>query len=253
MYFVPSRLKLASEEDVVNRLRNIIKTFDKVWGYSVKFLGKKSLRPDILYTTQQYLESDKMGYVLYSILYRKYYAPIIVIRGYNGLLYIFDGHHRARAYLWLRELVDAYLLEALSYKPRYFSMLKDIEFVNPSERVNEYISVLRHMVNIIRFIEKKHNRIARVWRERIPINKLYVTQPLVKKAVYESKEMPPPLIYRYGDKYFIVDGHTRVCLHLLKGRKTVDSIVFTLNKHIGLIKTAEALGFIKVSKSYCSK
>ncbi len=246
------RLILDSERDVIRRLNYFLKIFNR--RYSMRFIGKKSILPHILYSTQHGLESDKLGLVLYNILYRKYYAPIIVVRGHGGRLYILDGHHRARAYLWLRELVDAYIIEAIAYKPRYSIILSKTSIINPPVTYGEPVRSLRHMVNIICFLEKSHRVIARVWRERVGFDKLYATQPLVKPVSSPlTKDTPPPLIYRLGDEYYVVDGHTRVCASLLYGESIVDSIVFTLNCIVGLIKTSESLGKPRIDYSYCMK
>ena len=246
------RLKLIEERIVERRLYEIKRLLSRQ--YSVRFIGKKSLRPDILYSTESSLESDKLGLVLKSILFDKYYAPIIVIRGKHGKLYILDGHHRARVYLWLRELVDAYLLEALAYTPRVSVPLRDIAIVNPPVNVGEPYRTLRHMVNIIHFLEKRHGLIARVWRERIYIHSLYATQSIVRMMERSSKEPSiPPLIYRYKNEYYVLDGHSRICAIMLSGWDMVDSIVFTLSREIGLIKTCYALGKPKFTKEFCTR
>ena len=246
------RLKLIEERIVERRLYEIKRLLSRQ--YSVRFIGKKSLRPDILYSTESSLESDKLGLVLKSILFDKYYAPIIVIRGKHGRLYILDGHHRARVYLWLRELVDAYLLEALAYTPRVSVPLRDIAIVNPPVNIGEPYRTLRHMVNIIYFLEQRQGLLARVWRERIYIHSLYATQSIVRARGEFSEELKiPPLIYRYKDEYYVVDGHSRICSILLSGWDMVDTIVFTLFKEIGLIKTCYALGKPRFTKDFCTR
>ena len=229
---MPDRLKrlmLIDERIVKGRLYEIKRLLSRQ--YSVRFVGKRSLRPDILYSTESGLESDKLGLVLKAILFDKYYTPIIVIRGKEGKLYIIDGHHRARVYLWRRELVDAYLLEALAYSPRVSVPLRDTAIVNPPVNIGEPYRTLRHMVNIIHFLEQRHGLIARVWRERVYIHNLYATQPIVRGLEKSSKELSiPPLIYRYRDNYYVLDGHSRICAIMLSGRDAVDSIVFTISK-----------------------
>ena len=246
------RLSLIKEYMVEERLYDIKRLLSRK--YSVRFIGKKSLRPDILYSTESSLESDKLGLVLKAILFDKYYAPIIVIRGKEGKLYILDGHHRARVYLWLRELVDAYLLEALAYSPRVSVPLRDIDIVNPPVNIGEPYRTLRHMVNIIHFLEQRQGLLARVWRERIYIHNLYATQPIVRVREKFPEELKiPPLIYRYKDEYYVVDGHSRICSILLAGWDMVDSIVFTFTKEIGLMKTCHTLGMPKFTIDFCSR
>ncbi len=247
---IPKRLRLIEEHMVERRLYEIKRLLSR--RYSVRFIGRKSLCPDILYSTESSLESDKLGLVLKAILFDKYYAPIIVVRGSHGRLYILDGHHRARVYLWLRELVDAYLLEALAYSPRVSVPLKDIAIVNPPVNLGEPYRTLRHMVNIIHFLEQRHGLLARVWRERIYIYRLYATQQIVriKKGSPETLWIPP-LIYRYRDEYYVVDGHSRICSLLLSGTNIVDSIVFTLSREIGLIRTSKTLGSPRFTEVFC--
>ncbi|MCD6488426.1 MAG: ParB-like nuclease domain-containing protein [Desulfurococcales archaeon] len=249
---LPGRLRLDSWRDIESRLPKITRMLNL--RYSVRFLGKRRLDPRRLYSTEPGLESDKLGLVLYSMLYRGYDAPIVTVLGYGGRLYIIDGHHRARAALWLERLVDSYLIEARAYKPRVTMPLEKTPIINPPETVSEYVHVLRHIVNIIYFLEKSHGVRARVWRDVIRIEDLYATQPL-SKPVREKwhEEMLPPLVYRWGKEYYVVDGHTRVCSALLAGLEVVDAIVFTLNKEIGLVKTSHSIGSPRFNHSYCRK
>ncbi len=245
------RLKLIEPDRVEDKLYEFKRLLER--NYTVRLVGKRSLMPGILYSTEPSLESDKLGVVLKAILYDKYYAPIIVARGYGGKLYILDGHHRARVYLWLRELVDAYLLEALSYKPRVEVPLASIPIVNPPVNPPEPIATLKHTVNIIHFLEKRHKRIARVWRERVPFSKLYPTQIAgFRIAPLSIEEIPPPLIYRLSsDEYYIIDGHSRICSMLLVGKHFVDAIVFTLKKEIGIVEISRKLRLPIISREFC--
>ena len=246
-----SRLRLVDSREAYRRLNSFLYRFSKM--YSVRFVGRKKLSPYILYSTQSYLESDKLGFVLYSMLYQGYNAPVIVVRGYGGRLYIVDGHHRAMASLWTRRLVDSYLVEALGYKPRVYCRLVDTHVINPPVDPGEPYRTLKHMVNIIWFLGERHKARALVWRETIPIARLYATQPIpgYKTIQTTSQQWIPPLIYNYKNKYYVLDGHKRVCSLLLKGYDVVDSIVFTLGVKIGVIDTTARLENPVFDKNYC--
>jgi len=62
-----------------------------------------------------------------------------------------------------------------------------------------------------------------------------------------------PLVYKYNQEYFVIDGHHRVCREVLSGGKEVKALVFTIgNLEIGLLKTARMLGYDKFNEKYCS-
>lgn len=250
MVGLPSRLRLDTRRDIERRIPFILRYLGRE--YTVKLVGYRRLDPLRLYSTESALESDKLGLVLRAVLYEGYDAPIIAILGYGGRLYIYDGHHRSRVYLWLERLVDAYLIEARGYRPRISIPLAKTPVINPPQRPSGEVSVWMHMVNVIFFLERRHNILARVWRERIPVERLHATQPLAKPVTKPyDKATPPILAYWFDGEYYVVDGHTRVCSALLSGRTHVDAIVFTLHKKIGLIRTSEALGKPRFSKEYC--
>ncbi len=248
-----SRLKLDTWRDIERRIPYIIKFLSR--DYTLRFAGKRRLNPRRLYSTESGLESDKLGIVLKAMLYEGYDAPIIAILGYMGRLYIFDGHHRSRVSLWLDKLVDAYLIEAPSYKPRIMIPLKDTPIVNPPVTPNDPAAATwKHMINIIGFLEARHKSIAKLWREQVSIGNLIATQPLAKPVTkLYGPDVPPVLVYKYYDKYYVVDGHTRVCAALLSGCNKVEAIVFTLNKPIGLIETSKYFGEPRFTSSYCYK
>jgi len=250
MYYPVNRLKLDTRRDIERRLPYIVKRFSRE--YTVKFLGVKKLDPKRLHSTETGLESDKLGLVLKAVLYEGYEAPVIVILGAGGRLYIYDGHHRSKVNLWLDKLVEAFLIEVRGYKPRIAIPLSKTPVINPPYSPPEPILTWKHMVNIIWFLESRHNILARVWREEIDIEELYATQLIVrynKRLI--SKEIPPVLVYYYDNKYYVIDGHNRVCAALASGKKRIESIVFTLNREIGLVKTSEALGRPRFNKQYC--
>lgn len=245
------RLKLDTWRDVERRIPFIIRFFST--DYTVRLIGKRRLDPKRLFSTESGLESDKLGIVLKAMLYEGYEAPVVVILGYMGRLYIFDGHHRSKVSLWLRRYVDAYLIEARSYKPRITVPLKSTPIINPPTTPQDpVIATWKHMVNIIGFLETRHKSIARLWRERIRVDKLIATQQLIKPAVkvYDTKT-PPILVYKYKGKYYVIDGHTRVCAALSSGIAEVEAVVFTLNKLIGIVKTSRCLGEPKFTNQYC--
>lgn len=248
------RLRLDKESDIVRRIPFIIKFLSR--DYTIRFIGKRRIDPRQLYSTESCLESDKLGLVLRAVLYENYDAPIIVILGYMGRLYIFDGHHRSRVALWLNKYVDAYLLQAPSYKPRIQKPLYKTPIVNPPVAPsNTVINTWKHMVNIITFLELKHNTLARIMRACIRINELIATQPLTKPVtrLYNPKTDPPILVYEYDGKYYVIDGHTRVCSALITGLECIESIIFTFNKPIGIIKISKYFGEPAFTHSYCYK
>ncbi|ADI31752.1 ParB N-terminal domain-containing protein [Staphylothermus hellenicus] len=248
---LPKRLRLSSRRDVERRLREIIWIL-KDKHKTIHYIGEKTLDPTTLYSTQKYLESDKMGLVLREVLFHGYDSPIIVIRGIMSRYYIIDGHHRARVMLWLRRKVKSLILNIPDYKPRVSVPIWEIELLNPPEKISSWLNTWRHIANIIRFIEKKHGGIAYVWKDKLVIKELISTQKIVpahpRKIVEE-----PILVYNYSKDYYVIDGHTRACTKLLRGEETILSVVFTLEKKIGLIDTAIKLGKQRFSEEICSR
>ncbi len=106
------------------------------------------------------------------------------------------------------------------------------------------------MVNIIHFLEKKHDRISRVWKEKLLIKKLLPTEKIYYREM-PSEIREPILVYYYNNKYYVIDGHNRVCSKLLRGMEDIEAIVFTLDTMIGLVNTAEKIGLRKFSFETC--
>ncbi len=249
-----NRLRLSTRRDIERRLYELYWLLRNEYP-DIRVEGEKTLDPYMLYTTQLFLESDKLGVVLKKTLLEGYNVPIIVIRGSMGRLYILDGHHRARVALWLRTLVKAYVLNTPRYKPRLETIpLTRIEFINPPISVEDpVINLWRHMVNIIHFLEKKHKRIAFVSRDKVELGKLYVTQkkPVIRKLPEQVLD-EPILVYSYHGEYYLIDGHTRACLKLLNGSREVLAVAFTLNKAIGIMDTAKKLGYQRLTSTWCT-
>ncbi|MCD6301499.1 MAG: ParB N-terminal domain-containing protein [Staphylothermus sp.] len=246
-----NRLKLSSRRDVERRLHEIIWILRDKYR-DVRLVGEKRLDPYILYSTQRYLESDKLGLVLKEVLYRGYYVPITVVRGRDSKYYVIDGHHRARVYLWLRVKINAYVLDVPAYDPREKYHVWEIDLINPNEVIPKWLSIWKHMVNIIHFLEKNHRRIARLWREKLPIRKLIPTEKIYYREV-PSEINEPILVYYYDDEYYVVDGHNRVCTNLYRGINDIEAVVFTLDTTIGLIETSKKIGLREFNLETCGE
>jgi hypothetical protein len=251
-----SRLRLVTRRDVERRLHELYWVLREIYGRDIVIEGEKTLDPINLYTTQESLESDKLGLVLRKTLYEGYNVPIIVVRGYRGILYILDGHHRARVALWLRTPVNAYVLNIPLYRPRQRSLLiRDIKVINPPEHVPDpIVNIWRHMVNIIYFIERKHGGLAYVAKNKLRLRELYVTQKTITpKHLPPSVINEPILVYKYRDEQYIIDGHTRACIHLLfYTSEYINAVEFTLDKRIGLIDSAIKIGKLRLSREWCT-
>ncbi|MEM0003865.1 MAG: chromosome partitioning protein ParB [Desulfurococcaceae archaeon] len=216
------------------------------------FLGQRVYDPRTLLLTQEYLESDKLALVLRSVLFEGYNVPIIVITGKNGKHFVVDGHHRVLVYAWLRRRVLGYTLLIPKYSPRVARTLLEVNVINP---INTPVELFcwRHIVNTTRFIEKQHGILAEVWFEEIPITKLKPTEPPIHGSPkpHESSLNCPILVYKLNNEYYVIDGHHRVCVKLLAGEKNISSLVFTLGKEIGLVRTARTIGCIEFNEEYC--
>jgi hypothetical protein len=238
---LPRRLRLSTRRDVERRVHELIWILRDKYR-DIRLVGERVFNPLNLYSTQKYLESDKLGLVLRETLFHGYNAPVIVIRGKASRYYVVDGHHRVRVMLWLGQGVKGFLLDIPGYEPQYSTRINNIELINPPEKVSSpIINTWKHMVNIIHFLEKKHGRIAYVWREKILIEKLVPTEKIIGARI-ESLVDEPILVYKYNNKYYVIDGHNRVYKAMLNGVKQVDAVVFTLNTRIGIIETAERIG-----------
>ncbi len=231
---------LASPGDVERVLRGLVERYGRRYSFTVRVLGRGLVDPRRLYSTEPFLESEKLGLVLYSVLFRGYDVPVIVIRT-NEKLYVYDGHHRARVRYWMREHLEAYIVYIPGYRPVVETHIGRVPLVNRCRFVEEPLRSLRHAVNIIWFLEKTHRVPARVWRQRVPVDELIATQPRIPPRPRCATE-PPPLLYMYNGCYYVVDGHHRICCAASMGAETVDAIVFTLGVKAGIVYTAETLG-----------
>ncbi len=233
------------------RLHEIYWLLKQIYG-DIIVEGEKILNPAGLYTTQRYLESDKLGIVFRETLLYGYNAPIIVVRGRHGRFYIIDGHHRAKVALWIRSLVKAFVLNIPSYHRGSAVPISAIKVINPPNTVHEpIIDTWRHMVNIISFLERKHSRTPRVWFETLEITSLYATQPYVSHMIPKDIFREPILVYEHMGEYYVIDGHTRACARLMSGEEKAESVVFTLNEEIGIMKSAVKIGMPIIDRDYC--
>lgn len=246
------RLKLVFRRDVDRKLELLVDFYKEIYNYVV-FLGERVFEPSSLYFTQDHLESDKLAVVLKSMLFEGYNAPVIVIINEKGSRYLVDGHHRTLISAWLNRKIMGYTLFIPRYKPRISRSILEVEVFNPPD-VDTEIQCWRHMVNIIRFLEKQHRIIARVWLSKIPINKLRPTElPALSLSDIHSVVDCPILVYSLNNENYVVDGHHRVCSKIIKGESDISSLVFTLdNQEIGIVKTAREIGYMEFSGEYCN-
>lgn len=239
-----NRLRLVSRREVERRVEELLSFYRELFS-RVMFIGERVYDPVELMFTQEYLESDKLALVLRAMLLEVYNAPIIVVIGGDGVPYVVDGHHRALVSGWLRRRIIGYTLLIPDYKPRVLRTLLNIDIINPPE-IPEYLACWRHIVNIIRFLEKQHNVFAEMWLENLLIEKLRPTELLVTGKREQLVIHPdcPILVYHLRDEYYVIDGHHRVCNMIKKGVKHILSLVFNLrDEEIGIIKTTKKIGY----------
>ncbi len=249
---LPSRLRLSTRKDSIKKLHEIIDLLGIKYS-GIKCTGIKELDPFNLYATQPVLESDKLGLVLYLVLFKKYDAPAIVVHNNRGKYYILDGHHRARVHIWIRKKLPAHLIYVPAYKPRISNPLCITDVINPPSGTPDEILPLRHMVNTIVFLEKMHGIIARIWKEEPLIKILKPTQPPSEiQGIFDEMHSPLPiLVYDYLGSKYVVDGHKRACKALLQGIDKIKAITFTLHTDIGLIRVGEYIGYDSFDEKYC--
>lgn len=245
-----NRLNLATRDDVVRRFRELT-DFYKLLYKTVVIAGERTLDPSTLYLTQAYLESDKLGLVLRETLLRGYDAPIIAVRGVDGV-YVLDGHHRVLVNAWLGKSIVALTLFIPEYKPKIKLSLLDVDVINLGETRGD-LSTWKHIVNIIHFIEKHHKKLAKAWFQEVKIDTLVPTQPVLGDETSRTahQDEPPILCYLYEGLCYVLDGHHRVCEALLEHKSTMNALVFTLGIEIGTLKTSRKIGLKKFDIDYC--
>ncbi|MEM3926683.1 MAG: hypothetical protein QXU13_03760 [Desulfurococcaceae archaeon] len=246
------RLILATRRNVITRLEHFL-VFLRDKYPDARLIGERYIDPTSLLFTQEYLESDKLGLVLKKTLLERYTAPIIVIMGHAGKLYVIDGHHRALVYAWIREKTPAFVINIPSYRPINQYSIIDVKLLNPLDTPLELLT-WRHMVNIIRFLELVHKTLAKVWFDKLEITRLIPTQVLYKaeRVLNRRSSVDPILTYQFGDEYYVIDGHTRVCNKLVKGGGEIESVVFTLGVEIGIVRNARLIG-LRFEKETCTQ
>lgn len=231
-------VRLSDEEYVSRLLAGLLERFSKRYSFSVRYAGLRRISPGILYSTEPFLESEKLGAVLVASLYHGYRVPIIVVLS-GGRMYIYDGHHRARVYHWLRKSIEAHVVYAGGYRPRVAVELPWTPIVNREAGVPEPLRSIRHAVNIIWFLERTHRVSASLWRGRVAVDEIYATQPMVERLT-GCRWWPPPLLYYYDRKHYVLDGHKRICCRIARGEREVDAILFTLGEEIGIMRTSRS-------------
>ncbi|WP_042667675.1 chromosome partitioning protein ParB [Desulfurococcus amylolyticus] len=252
MQGLSDRLRLASRRDVELRVRDLLHFYSKEYGSAI-FVGERTYTPRSLVLTQGFIESDKLGLVLRSVLFGMYQVPIIVVTGLGGLHYVVDGHHRVIVYAWLGWRIPGLTILVPKYRPKLAKSIIELDSVNPVDTPQELIC-WRHIVNTVRFLEKQYNTLARIWVETISITLLKPTQPPIPGPEPHALSLHcPPLVYKYNQEYFVIDGHHRICREVLSSGKEVKALVFTIdNLEIGLLKTARMLGYDEFNEKYCS-
>lgn len=124
---------------------------------------------------------------------------------------------RARTKAFLRDILGAVLggpRRLLSYdqvKQRLriggpiYRGVHSVELARIVGSVNRYVDFDRAFLPL-------HNRIATRWQQ-------------VDRAFYEDVSLPPVVLYRVGEVYFVVDGHHRVSVARQQGQEFIDAEV----------------------------
>lgn len=61
----------------------------------------------------------------------------------------------------------------------------------------------------------------------------------VDRAHYEAIELPPPILLKAGDVYFVYDGHNRVSVARLHGRETIQAEVVEYQRQASVVAPAQ--------------
>ena len=196
------RLKLSDRRDVDRKVLHVLSIL-KMKGFSPVIMGEGFVDPFELYTTQTHIEADKLGLVLQKTSFEAYDVPIIVLIGEHAYKYIIDGHHGALVHLWMRRKVRAVLINAPGYSPPYSIPLYKIKCVNPANTPS-YLLTWRHMVNTIHFLEELHGRVARVWFEKIKVDKLKPTQMLLGENRVKRLKLKNPSWFTFPTHHIML-------------------------------------------------
>jgi len=108
------------------------------------------------------------------------------------------------------------------------------------------------MVNTIHFLEELHGRVAKVWFEKLKVDKLKPTQMLLgEKPGKGVKIVKPILVCLSNSSYYVVDGHKGVYLSIINKREEIPSIDFTIEGlEIEIVKHAQAIWASFSEESY---
>jgi len=200
-------------EDLPARIESVKVSLERIYGIKIgvefRALPIRSLCP-----TEDFLEKDKLALILMKIVDEGYRVPIITIRK-GGEYYVVDGHHRSYILAKImEEMVESYVLrfpEEVSYRAPPKRSIESLPIIEPAPIDDPILKAWSQIITLLKYYEEIYDTSFYMRVEAIPIEDITPTQPEVNKRQISSigRLMVPILCVKYGEKYYVLDGHAR--------------------------------------------
>ena len=236
-------IELASWNDVQRRVYNDKRSLEMVYSVVLE-VNVEDVPLERLYSTEDFLENDKLALVFMKVLTEDYNVPIIVVKRDEDY-FVIDGHHRAYIFKKLqRKTIGAYVLKFPKGKcyrdvPKW--SLEEMPIKDIGEIEDSILRTWGQILTVMKYYEALHHVPFYLSQEEINLDGLVPTQSLVKKSQLGSiKELRVPIAcIEHKGKYYILDGHARSLRAKQLGNKSIQAIILSPKMQIdyGIVKT----------------
>jgi len=242
------RIELTTIEDLPARIESIKVSLERIYGIKIG-VEFRALPVKSLFPTEDFLEKDKLALILMKIVDEGYRVPIITVRK-GGEYYVVDGHHRSYILAkMMEEMVESYVLrfpEEVSYRAPPKRSMENLPIIEPAPIDDPILKAWSQIITLLKYYEGIYDTQFYMKVEVISIENITPTQPEVSKRQISSigRLLVPILCVKYGEKYYVLDGHARTLKAREMGLKSIRAILLIPRGKVeyGIVKTAERMG-----------
>jgi len=241
-------VELASWKDLPERVDGIVRSLEIIYQVRLR-VNVEEIPLERLYPTEDFLENDKLALVFKKTVEENYDVPITVVNSDEDY-FVLDGHHRAfiRKKLMYRTM-KAHVLrfpEGTGYREILKHPLEDLRIKDVSSVEDPILRTWQRILFVVEHYEAIYNVPFYLRKEQVELKDLVPTQSHVGKTQIDGikKVLVPIVCIRYGDKYYILDGHARSLRNKELGLSSIEAIVLVppVKIDFGIVKTAEDTG-----------
>lgn len=241
-------VELASWKDLPKRVDGIVRSLEIIYQARLR-VNVEEIPLERLFPTEEFLENDKLALVFKKTVEENYDVPITVVNSGEDF-FVLDGHHRAfiRKKL-LYQTIKAHVLrfpEGTSYREILRRPLEELRIKDVSPIEDPILRTWQRILFVVEHYEAIYNVPFYLRKEQVELKDLVPTQPHVGKTqIDEIKKVLVPIVcIRYGDKYYILDGHARSLRNRELGLSSIEAMILVppVKIDFGIVKTAEDTG-----------